>query len=74
MTNQFLNDVEDIKWLFEVHLKDRPDLICQGFRSFVLYGNEDAPNRVDLYLDFDPLFTDIPTTVMFISGDLVNEV
>ena len=48
------NDPQDCTWLREVHLPaDAPE-----FRCFVLVGNEDCPNRVDLYEAADPEVTD----------------
>lgn len=33
------------------------------FKSFTLYGSEDAPFRLDLYASNDPLYNDQPTAV-----------
>jgi hypothetical protein len=41
-------------WLRDVHL---PTLPLQ-FESAVIYGNEDAPDRIDAYLDRDPAHDD----------------
>jgi hypothetical protein len=37
---------DSIAWAFEVHVK-QPDLGV--FRSALLYGNEDAPERIEFY-------------------------
>lgn len=63
MNQQFLNEIADCVWLRDVHLGGRTDY---KFSSFVLYGNEDAPTKVDLYVNTDPLITDEPHTITFI--------
>ena len=62
----FLNTSDDIDWLKSVHLKgiDLP-VQYQEFKSAVLYGNEDCPESVDLYVSADPLITDLCHTVYF---------
>lgn len=47
----FMNDATDLAWLLTTHLKGR---WVPLFRSFILYGNEDAPVRLDLYASVDP--------------------
>lgn len=51
----FLNDPEDVQWLKDVHLKGP---LAKSFRdevkSFVLFGNEDAPDKVHIYATKDP--------------------
>jgi hypothetical protein len=61
--NQFINDPHSIQWLKEVHLKDLENI--PPFRSFVLYGNEDAPTRVELFTLEDPFINDVRTVVKF---------
>lgn len=51
---QFFNEPSDISWLMSTHLKG----INAAFSSFVLVGNEDAPECVYLYDEVDPLVTD----------------
>ena len=60
---KFLNTFDDCQWLRNTHLGGRTDLM---FGSFMLYGNEDCPTKVDLYPDADPLVTDEPHTITFI--------
>ena len=51
MKTTFMNSPEDILWLNSTHLKGRnPPL----FRSFILYGNEDSPERLELFSRTDP--------------------
>jgi hypothetical protein len=59
----FLNAPEDCQWLIETHLGGRTDL---KFGAFVLHGNEDCPDKVDLYADANPLHTDEPHTINFL--------
>ena len=59
----FLNTPDDCQWLRDTCLGGRTDL---AFKSFVLYGNEDAPTKVELYVDGEPLVTDEPHTINFL--------
>lgn len=60
---QFLNDPDDVQWLLDTHLRGH----ALPFRpaSFVLYGNEDAPDKVDLYPVADAEIGDACHTVIF---------
>jgi len=62
MSHIFLNTPEDCQWLRSTHLGGQ-DL---KFESFVLYGNEDCPTKVELYFTQDPLYTDEPHTINFL--------
>lgn len=64
MTQTFLNTQEDMAWLIEVHLANRPEF--KQFKSAILYGNEDSPEKVELFFDSDPLITDPVHTITFI--------
>jgi hypothetical protein len=64
----FLNSVEDMDWLFEVHLKDR-GLTRSNFKSAILIGNEDCPSRVDLFLDKEPKVTDSVVVTVILNQD-----
>lgn len=54
MSQKFLNTLEDCDWLRTTHLNHT----LHEFRSFILFGNEDAPEGVDLYTTADPLCYD----------------
>lgn len=56
---QLLNTAEDIEWLFQTHMGDFP-LHQRRTKSFVLKGNEDCPESVELFEMPDPLVTDRP--------------
>lgn len=60
MKLQLLNDPLDVEWLRTSHLKrhDPPQ-----FKAFVLTGNEDAPEGLELYSDTDPNTFDVPVAV-----------
>lgn len=58
----FHNSPDDCQWLREVHLQDTQH---RPFQSFVLHGNEDAPDTVDLYEPREPLATDKPQRITF---------
>jgi hypothetical protein len=59
MRAQFLNEPTDIDWLFDVHLRDFP-LWQTRTKSFVLRGNEDCPQSVELYESPEPTVNDRP--------------
>lgn len=68
----FLNDPDDVRWLNETHLKLLPPLV---FESFVLSGNNDSPERLDLYAMRKPEYNTRPVLVLVrdgITGELVK--
>lgn len=58
---QFLNTPADCAWLRETHLKDTT---VPTFGSFTLYGNEDAPARLDLFPMSKPEYNTEPCAVV----------
>lgn len=52
----FLNDEEDLNWLRSTHCRDLP----REAKSFILYGNEDSPSRVEAFDSEDPEIGDKP--------------
>jgi hypothetical protein len=54
----FLDTPKDVQWLFETHLKGvtKPEWA----RSFMLYGNEDAPMEICLYDRKNPRVSGLP--------------
>lgn len=72
MRYNFCNSPDDIEWLNSTHLKGVTlPTIFKGFQSFVIIGNEDAPEEVRLYLDVDPKYTDTYYRVQFIRDGLI---
>lgn len=70
MKQAFYDSPDDCQWLRDTALKGCDAVLhavdsVGGFYSFVLYGNEDAPYKVDLYLKADPLYTDRRYIVRF---------
>ena len=55
----FINSSDDISWLKENHLQD---LEYENFNSAIIYGNEDSPEKIELFEKLEPLHTDTPTT------------
>lgn len=47
---KLLNDIESIAWLQTTHLKK----FKHTFNSFIIYGNEDCPIRVDIFKRTNP--------------------
>ena len=58
---QFLNAAADVRWLKETHLRGRK---YPAFSSFVLYGNEDAPDKVILYAKRVPMVSTPPVATI----------
>lgn len=58
---QFFNDPSDVTWLRATHLKHLPH---KEFNSFILFGNEDCPDKIYLYSTFDPLCTTAPVEII----------
>ena len=46
----FINTLEDIQWLKDVHIPDLPDTA----RSAVILGNDDWPESIHVYTSTDP--------------------
>lgn len=68
MKTGFMNTADDLQWLKETHLKGVPlPSAYQGFASYVLQGNEDAPHAVNLYVSADPLYRDNFYRVRFVN-------
>lgn len=64
----FMNEEGDVQWLNETKLVGVPlPFAYQGFRSFVLQGNEDAPHAVNLYRSIDPNHDDDYYRVRFVN-------
>lgn len=55
---KLLDTKEDCQWLRETHLAGHRPL---PFRSFILQGNEDSPDRLSLFASKSPRITDEPT-------------
>ena len=57
MSGLFMNAPEDCQWLRETHLKG---IMYPTFKSFILHGNEDSPEKLELYAYTEPELTDTP--------------
>jgi hypothetical protein len=57
---QFLQNPEDLVWLREVHLT----AVAPAFRSAIIYGNEDWPNKIELYADTMPHYLAEPVATI----------
>jgi hypothetical protein len=66
----FLNEEADVLWLRSTHVKHLDALPM--FESFILFGNEDAPAKVELYAKRLPEYNDQPvmTLAQDENGDL----
>jgi hypothetical protein len=51
MKQQFLNDPSDVPWLLSTHLKGK---WVPPFQSFLLFGDESNPERLELFSVRDP--------------------
>jgi len=66
---QFLQNPEDLRWLRQAHLP----LAAPAFRSAILYGNEDAPAKIELYADRMPHYQAKPVaTITRRDGDFAD--
>lgn len=62
----YLDEPEDVQWLKETHLKGVPlPAKYADFQSFVIYGNEDAPDRLDLHTTKNPQYCDDYLKIVF---------
>ena len=66
MKSQFYNTIEDLRWILTTHLKDFPRL-C--FNSFIVYGNEDCPEKVELFTKLNPNYNSKPCATFVINED-----
>jgi hypothetical protein len=55
-----INTKEDMKWLRDTKLPG----LDKKFKSAVIFGNEDYPDKIDVYVKKDPLVTDTPVTFL----------
>lgn len=73
MRQTILNTPEDVQWLEDTHLSSRyydgPRL---AFASAVVCGNEDCPERIDLYVTAEPLVSDVPLSLYLENGVYVR--
>ena len=70
MKIQLLNDLEDIGWLLTTHLRNHHP---PAFSSFLITGNKDCPDKIDLFKTTNPTISSKPIAV-YISdknGDLI---
>lgn len=51
-----INTADDMRWLREVHLPRLP----AKYKSAIIVGNEDYPDRIEVYERRDPVVTDVP--------------
>ncbi len=65
MKETFLDKPEDMRWLWETHLKSFPNIRFGKFelRSASIFGNEDCPSRIELYRKQIPLHTTKPSFI-----------
>lgn len=53
-TGAIFSHPDDVEWLKSTHLKDK----TLNFKSYILYGNEDWPERLELHDSADPTVDD----------------
>lgn len=70
MSQMFANTPDDCTWLLDTHLSAQyVEDAVPPFASYILYGNEDCPDRLELFADADPLYTDRPIAVFIYNPD-----
>ena len=57
MKELFLNHIDDIGWLLSTHLKGQNPPV---FNSFIISGNEDCPDKVELFKKLMPHYRNKP--------------
>ena len=65
MNQEFLNHPDDVNWLAAFALRD---MNPPEFGSYLIYGNEDDPSRLDLYSSNDPRYSDTPVAVYAVNA------
>lgn len=65
MKTKLLNNLEDIGWLLQTHLKGCNIL----FNSFIITGNEDCPHKVELFDKLNPTIHSKPKSVFVSDKD-----
>jgi len=55
-----MNTGEDLEWLYSTHLKHVTKSKTQKINSFVIFGNEDSPSKIELYEKKLPEYNDYP--------------
>ena len=55
----FLNSRDDLEWAKEVHG------VPQNAKAIVIYGNEDAPDKIEWYTKRNPSVNDIPKVIRY---------
>ena len=57
-----ITDLDEIRWALD---KVFPDIRTEYFPSLcILTGNEDAPEKLEFWLQSEPLITDVPFIVI----------
>jgi hypothetical protein len=64
----YLDDSEAREWILNTHAKAMPDgfkdLVRRCTSAFILYGNEDCPERIDFYATNSPMNGEEPMLTM----------
>ena len=50
-------EYDSVKWAFQTHVHKKDN---KRYKSAMLYGNEDAPERIEFFTKASPLYTDKP--------------
>ena len=68
MQERYFDDAESREWVLDTHAKELTDkqkaLIRACVSAFVLYGNEDCPDRIEFYSTNSPMYDDEPLIVV----------
>jgi hypothetical protein len=67
----FMNEPEDCRWLRETHLAGCADV--PEFQSFLLHGNEDCPDKLELYALREPHYRTKPVAAYQLNQNLGYE-
>lgn len=83
MSYEFTNKPRDMQWLRCTHLRKGNVRMADGkinlagsitgFKSAAIHGNDDSPDRIDVYVSDDPLYSDFCMTFVLDSDGLYRE-
>jgi len=70
----YLDDADGREWILSTHARDaltdeQKALVRRCVSAFVLYGNEDCPNGVDIYSTNSPMNGEAPMFILRQNGD-----
>ena len=70
MTQTFINATEDMRWLLQTHLKEHANApAVWKAKSAMLHGNEDCPQKIELYAKAEPRYDSKPSAAFVLDAE-----